>query len=1330
MSDPFLQLLSSFVPPPVIRTLEQANQPLTQAQEHTYPAVILFNDISGFTALTEYLAAEGHRGAEEINLLLQNYFGKLIEQVNRHGGEVLKFSGDALVAQWPLEAPDTMEQQLQRAAHCALEIHQTLHNFEAAPGIFLTSRSLITHGEIRMLFVGGEYGRWEPVFTGEPFRLIRHLEPLASPGDVVLPTSAWKLLAPYGEAEPLNAQAVRLRHMQSEIPTTPRAPTLPPAALVNELRRFIPGAVLSRLSSSQISWLSELRPLTVLFIQLQNIQATTPLPQIQEALQTIQQVVYRFEGSLNKVSVDDKGMIVLVAFGLPPLAHDNDAERGVLAAMETHAALEQLGVECAIGIASGTVFCGTVGNNLHREYTILGDTVNLAARLIRPPILCDHNTYREAQRRVVFEALGTIRVKGKSHPIAVYRPLRRTYRTMRSSSTLVGRVEERTLLANQIQKVLRDGDLHTILIEGEAGIGKSRLVEELTHHAESFKMLILQGESDPAINSQPYHSWRGVFSAILEETDLRTVARSDDRDFSPENLQLVRLAPLLNPVLPYPLVDNTLTAQMRGEVRAENTRRLMLHLLQSFARSRPLLIILEDAHWMDSASWTLALHLAEHLKNTLLVLALRPLDSPPQEYHALRAMPNTHHIALKPLTPDQVVELACLRLGVHSLAPEITNFIRERSEGHPFYSEELVYGLRDAGLIRIEGDRAVPATPNLDAAPFPDTLSGLVLSRIDRLEPGPQLTLKVASVIGRTFHYRLLSDIYPIPEQQPYLNRYLKTLEDRQITALAALEPDLTYLFRHVITHEATYNLLPFNQRRQLHHAVALWYETHFADQIDDYLTLLAHHWERAEEPDKALTYRLKAGEQALRQGAYPEAAQHLQQAIALTEHLPHVSPTMRSRIRRLLGTAHLNSGALQEADRQWRLALGELGLSMPEHPLELIMDIPRQLGIIGWQRLFPRRRRINPAVETEAARIFSQISEVAFISSRSLDTVVAELHMLKHARRLGPSVELARAYAGACVIAGLLPLHTLAERYRAQAQALVRSLPDANARIQVNLRLAFYQIGKADCSQAEASLLEAAQIAQALGDHRRYGECLATAAMAALYQGRLDAAYRYYTALVQVGTRHDNPLQMAWALDGLALIMLWMERAEEAQRYVEASTPYLERTHDPSQQLVHLGAAALTALALDERQQAQTLSDRLLEHLRASQLTLYSTLEGYAAPATVYLSLAASASPAERPRYLKRAREALKALYRYSRIFPLGRPRQARLEGQLAELEGNLRQARKAYHEALHQAESLRLPVEIAHAMVALGTLDKHYTDLKTTGENILQHLKHTQLE
>jgi predicted ATPase len=637
---------------------------------------------------------------------------------------------------------------------------------------------------------------------------------------------------------------------------------------------------------------------TVLFVSLPMMDdPTTPLETVQEMVQQLQTAIYHYEGSVNKLSVDEKGATLIAAFGLPPLTHEDDPIRGVQAALTIQGRLHDMAMWSAIGVTTGRAFCGEIGNVQRREYTIIGDVVNLAARLMQaatrlestaaPVILCDATTYHAAQLRLMFETLPPITVKGKTEPVPIYRPLGTKQRTVRSQRALIGRDKERTIIIAQIQQLVRStasssrtrahDSLAVVLIEGEAGMGKSRLIDELHRQAEAMHVSILAGMGDASEQSTLYYAWRRIFSQIfdLEQFPTTEARRQHVLDFLETNYApMLDRAPVLNAIFPLELPENETTAQMNAQMRAETTRALLLQILRSRVARTPTILIIENIHWLDSASYALLFSVARRIKTLLIVLTARPMNAPlPPDYEELLQLPRTRHLRLEPLSTDEIIALLSQRLAVATIPDPVIALIRDKAQGNPFFTEELIYALRDSGQIVIEqGEcRLNTEKESIESLSLPDTIQGMITSRIDRLNPAQNLLLKVASVIGPTFPVRILQDIYPFEAGADELSNHLA-----ELISLGLLQPDSstldgTYRFKHVVTHEAIYHLMSFAQRRQ----------RTFPERQAELAPLLAQHFAQAAD-ERALEYFKRAGDMALASYADQEAITQYSRALEL----------------------------------------------------------------------------------------------------------------------------------------------------------------------------------------------------------------------------------------------------------------------------------------------------------------------------------------------------------------------------------------------------------------------------------------------------------------
>jgi class 3 adenylate cyclase len=392
--------IASYVPDLLQRRLvDHPESVATPHADHVVGALLLA-DIAGFTAITEQLARQGPGGAEALSGLLNAAFGPLLAQVAEAGGDVLKFAGDALLVCWPMIGDDPaagLALATRRAVRCAQVMQTTLQGYAAAERIELSLRVGVGAGEVVLLDVGGALDRRELLVGGEAVPQTTAAARDAQPGQVVVAPEAWALLEEAFVGERV-AGGVRLISAPPIPPVEAGSRRPVPDGVAAVLLPYLPRALLGSLRAGHDEWLAELRRVTLLFVNLPGLDHSAALERAQRAMQVLQTALYRYEGSINKLSLDDKGTMLVAALGLPPLAHEDDPARAVQAALAMRAGLTSLGERAAIGITTGRVFCGVVGDQRRREYTMLGAAVNLAARLMQAApdgILCDRPPPRQ-----------------------------------------------------------------------------------------------------------------------------------------------------------------------------------------------------------------------------------------------------------------------------------------------------------------------------------------------------------------------------------------------------------------------------------------------------------------------------------------------------------------------------------------------------------------------------------------------------------------------------------------------------------------------------------------------------------------------------------------------------------------------------------------------------------------------------------------------------------------------------------------------------------------------------------------------------------------------
>ncbi len=616
-------------------------------------------------------------------------------------------------------------------------------------------------------------------------------------------------------------------------------------------------------------------------------------------LELMMEAVHLYEGTVNQVMGDG----IMALFGAP-LAHEDHAVRACYAALRIQESVQHYAeeirrehgssVRVRIGLNSGEVVVRSISNDLHMDYTAVGQTTHLASRMeqLADPgrILLTAKTLLLAQGYVDVRPLGPIPVKGLAAPVEIYeltaaaRARRRFEATaLRGLSRFVGRDAELEHLGTILEHAGR-GVGQIVGIVGEPGVGKSRLVHEFVHSPRTQGWLILQSGAVSYGRTIPYIAVKNLLKAYFEietEDDAPTnrekvsaKLRALDRGLEPS------LAPVL--VLLDVPTDDAHWEAVDPPSRQQRTIDAIRQLLLRASQLRPLLLVFEDLHWIDSETQAVLDSLVEGLPTArvLLLATYRP------EYeHSWRSKPYYTELRIYPLPPERAEELLDALLGRDPVLEDLKRLLIARTEGNPFFLEECVRTLMETQVV-VGQPGACRVTGPVKGAIVPSTVQAVLAARIDRLVEDDRRLLQSAAVIGKDVPFALLNAIADMPEDE--LRRKLARLQRAEFLYEIQPLPDLLeYTFKHALTYEVAYQSLLSNQRRDLHARIAEAIETIYADRLADHVEQLAHHALCGEQFERAVTYAREAGARALARSAYRNSVEHFNQALAALAHLP-----------------------------------------------------------------------------------------------------------------------------------------------------------------------------------------------------------------------------------------------------------------------------------------------------------------------------------------------------------------------------------------------------------------------------------------------------------
>jgi tetratricopeptide (TPR) repeat protein len=939
-------------------------------------------------------------------------------------------------------------------------------------------------------------------------------------------------------------------------------------------------------------------------------------------------------------------------------------------------------------------------------------------------ILCDAATQQSANSKLRFFALEPIQLKGKSEAVPVFYPLTDSVDSIQThhDTSFVGRASEKQILCDALLQASKEETARVVILEGDAGIGKSRLVEYLQEQAAEFGAAYFACNGDAVEKKTSYFGWRNVFRQLLGVETARDLNERREKILARLSEKWRERAALLNPILGIDFEEPYFVEEMSGEVRAENVRALFIDLLQEAAKNSTLVITFEDAHWQDSASWALTLEVSRLVKPLLLVITSRPLDEPlPAHYQSLLALKDAQRLVLGPLAPDEALQLVKQRLNVNALPEDMANLIRSKAEGNPFFSEELAYSLRDSGLIEIADNTCrIVKGVDLKTFSFPDTVQGVVTSRIDRLIPQEQLCVKVASVIGRIFTYRVLNDIHPIVNDRQYLKLYLEELQKLEITPLESVNPELTYIFKHAITQDVAYNLMLFGQRQELHQVIAIWYEENFANDLIPFYPALAHHWRYSGNHDKALYYLEAAAQQSLDNFANREAVDFLNLIFQMDSQKPIADLFRRAGWHRRLGQAYKGLGNMEISCSHLQDALRCMGYTIPKSQAGWGLDL---VGQLMRRTLLPIRKVDNDPTHKdqlqEAIMTYESLSEIYYYAIDLPPFLACLLHLINSVDRLGDSAEMARSYSVTALVAGLIPLHGIAKRYEKYSLEIIDSLGQFEDLAFALSALSLYNMGIGDFQKALHNMKRAVDSVNFLNNRPRMAEVFTAAAQVYQRLGQYTESHEYFERAYQAGLRAENPQHQVWGLNGKAGILLYQGGTNHAQQAVDlihASIPLLVGSTDHTEDIRAYGMLGIAHLRLDQPEPALQAADKGLSFIATTSPTAHDALEGYAGVAETYLRLLEE-NPKDKE-LARKTRKALQGLRKCGNLFRVAMPRYWCYAGWYAWLTGNMSRAGVSWEKGLRLANQLEMKYEAALLYFQSGKYQDSKSNLQKAAE------------
>ena len=697
-----------------------------------------------------------------------------------------------------------------------------------------------------------------------------------------------------------------------------KPPKETPSVRYSEPQSYTPKFLADKILTTRSSLAGERKVVTVLFADVANYTGMSEKLEPEEVHQImdgcfkiLMDEIHRYEGTINQFTGDG----IMALFGAP-VAHEDHAQRACRAALAIQKAMKGYGqkiekdchiaFKLRIGLNSGPVIVGSIGDDLRMDYTAVGDTTNLASRMEglarQGSILVSNNTYKLAGEFFEFEHLGKLAVKGKQKPVEAYELIRAGEIETRIEAAAVKGLTRFVGRKNSVAALMevwdraKSGAGQVVGMVGEAGVGKTRLLLEFKKQLPQDKFTYLEGRCLHYGSSMAYlpimDILRSFFEIKKEDRNFIIQKKIKDKLFSLDE-RLVNILPSLQDLLSLRVEDKAYLQLQPGEKKLRIFEAIRDLLIREGER-RPLILAVDDLHWIDRTSQECLGYLIEWLANAriLLVLLYRPEYAHPWESKSYYS-----RVGLEQLNIQASAELVQAILSDGKVVSELRELILSKAGGNPLFVEELTHSLLENGSIHRKDSQYV-LTRKTSEIDVPESIQGIVAARMDRLEENLKRIMQVASVIGREFAFRILQTIMGMRQE---LKSHLLNLQGLEFIYEKSLFPELEYIFKHALTQEVAYNSLLQKRRQEIHEKIGQAIESLYAERLEEFYEALAFHYARSDNKVKAVEYLDLASQKAIELCAMEEAIAYFDEAMKLLDELPDDAVNQRRRISLLV---------------------------------------------------------------------------------------------------------------------------------------------------------------------------------------------------------------------------------------------------------------------------------------------------------------------------------------------------------------------------------------------------------------------------------------------
>jgi class 3 adenylate cyclase/tetratricopeptide (TPR) repeat protein len=1273
---------------------------LYDERAQSFQGLALVADMSGFTRTSEEILANHPHGSEQIGNMLTACFSPIIKVLSDNGFYIERFYGDALLA--------TLETGRHEVSSVIRKVCSMLN---AIPRDLLGTEEDVPRLPLRYGFA---FGQMDNLCLGDPNAYVAYL---AYGAPVAEALNLISTLAEYSVG--FNQELGVLLNKSTSLPLAyfrPDTEELSPLKNFRsnhlfEANSLANSAVFSTplarraLEDRQSGFGWELRKVYIIFatVATGDLRDQSHQTSLESIVRYFLRVIDSFRGGIYQIVQDENGLSCIAAFGVPTATHEDDAVRALKASV---ALLEdsKRGGFSSVAVAAGRAYCGLRSSGQHLEYAIVGRVINLAARMATFQTsdfpTCDENSAAEFADFANISTIKKTVLKGFDDAIGLH-----SIYSIRDVGKLpestVGRAEELEMLANCFSKEALF-EKKIVVLEGEPGIGKSHLLSAALNKApnDGTLQISLIGSSADALGStdrtvviqkgaaqsQGFFLWRTLVRSTLGITDQVGSEQilSSLKHLLPTNPLALEYASLLNGLVDTEIEASAAVLSLGPDSRGILTQQLIQEIVLAGISNRPTVLILDDAHWLDSGSWVVLENIYRNVTHCSIVVATRPWSELSRRPPDLLLQGQASWHTISSMSYEQISDLARNTSEASVVSREILNYLFRTSGGNPFYCQQTLRLLLDEGLVHVDKRQCQLVNPTLPLAPeaLPKTIEAIIYARLALLGPRDLAILKLASVWGFSFDLLTIEAAY---SEGFRVNESYQT--DLMSRGLIKTSPQGSgHEFEHALVRKVVYESVPHSVKLNLHELVAQFIERVTSTPSRQQVNELAYHWSEAENFKKAIPYLELVGEQSAKFGEYDEASKSLRAAIEFRLLLMPTRPTTENivalaRLRRILSqalfaTGHIHQSAAQLVDAYKSLGFQSLTGSKAFFELALLT-------------LTARFRRKKKEVVAEAALLADHLMQQFYFIGEPVGFLVASLTAIRLAKETGTQRAVARAYVGIALTRGLLHNLKGAEKTFEYAMELAKQSDRRYDQIMNRYVLGLMYAGFSNWEKSDYYSRHSIALAEQYLDFQGHEEAITILGTSLNWQGRFEESLSCFEKIYETSVDRGNKHHVYWSAYAMARALIPLGQIKKATDLLDEAQSV---THDVDVLSIVICSGLRATLLLHQGDvQAACASVAQIDSLRwkASSAVVYDGFVGQCNALVAALAAERASNGLALPAVKSKANRASLNLRAFALIYPFAKPTALLQRARYHVALGNLNRARKLLASAIDDAKT-----------------------------------------